>query len=60
MDVKAEVYSKDFEDIWGARRQSSYAYNCFFWMPKEVYGDAWGWKDTDCSYKRGYICKFDY
>jgi len=59
-DVKVDVYSNYFENIWGVRRQSSYANNCFFWMPKELYGGSWGWADTTCSTRRGYICQFNY
>ena len=60
-DVKVDVYSKDFENIWGVRRESGiYDGDCFYWKPKEFYDDEWGWIASSCSGKRGYICQFNY
>jgi len=60
-DVKADVYSNDFENLWGVRRQSGiYDGDCFNWMPEDVYDDSWGWIAKSCSEARDYICQFDY
>ena len=60
-DVEVDMYSKDFEDLWGVRRKGEiYDEGCFYWMPEDVYGGSWGWISASCSLKLGFICQFKY